>query len=735
MRNGRRIICLILVLATALCGCGPEASDEGEEIVLLDPVGDSSGWEAASRRNLYDADVYSATVYPYTQEYSFGAGVVFHSFGAYPGERVKKGGTLALGDSSALKEAIGEKEEQILRMEEEFQEYREETLEAMEKRAGEAEYLRGIVENLLETEPEEFLPAGSVSGGDAGVPKGNAPDAGASGDPVKNPAYIQWKEFYVRYEGDYRILAHQVDMTKAQLEQKTALYELDHQHALRQLESMKAELRKMTLASSMEGTVVAVGSWRNGSPVGERDKVAAVGDLSQKLLRCQYIDKLTVTRAKDVYALVDGKRYEIVYEPMDGEEYARRAALKETIYSTFRLTEDAQDISVGDFAVITVVNDIRENVLSVPETALHKEPGGSFVYVMRDWQSTAVSVETGMSDGVYREILGGIQEGDKVLAAQVMTAGESRASVERGNFNSKFSGNGYMTYLSVSKTRNSVNYGRTYFLEYAVSLYQHVEKGDVIARIRVQPDLVELERNQVKLARLRERLEILERQEAEEGGADKSLLKTIAARREEIAQAEELIAEMTADYATGRIVAQESGIIVSLADYVPEDILGRDAELAEIADEDTCYVILENKNQLLQYGNSVKVSYTDKSGEGAIVDGVVVNLSEGGLSSGLKSDYSLISLPPEAVGSVAAAVRSENGAIIRTALKVDGAIRHMNGVLVVPKEAVWESGGKTYVLVEEEGGVVARSFISGGHDASRYWVVDGLAEGMTLCLK
>ena len=57
MRNGRRIICLILVLATALCGCGPEASDEGEEIVLLDPVGDSSGWEAAARRNLYDADV------------------------------------------------------------------------------------------------------------------------------------------------------------------------------------------------------------------------------------------------------------------------------------------------------------------------------------------------------------------------------------------------------------------------------------------------------------------------------------------------------------------------------------------------------------------------------------------------------------------------------------------------------------------------------------------------------
>lgn len=726
MRDGRRIVCLILALAMALCGCGGEAApNEKEEIALLDPVGDSSGWEAAARRNLYDADVYSATVYPYTEEYFFGTDMVFDGFGAYPGERVKKGGVLACGDGTALEEAIRKKEEQILQMEEEFQEYQKETEEALEEPAREAERLRGMVENLLETEPEEFLPAGGASGD----------GSGESADPVKNPAYVQWKEFYDRYEGDYRILAHQVETTKAQLEQRTELYELDRGHALSQLERMRAELRKMTLTSSMEGTVVAVGPWRNGGPVGERDKVAAVGDLEQKLLRCRYINKLTMAQAKETYAMVNGRRYEIVYEPMDAEEYARRSALKETIYSTFRLTEDSDDISVGDFAVITVINDMRENVLSVPESALHKEPGGSFVYVMKDGSSAAVSVETGMSDGVYREILGGIEEGDMVLASQVMTAGEGRADVERGDFHSRFSGSGYLTYPDVCKVRNDVFYGRTYFEKYAVTLYQHVEKGDVIAQIRVQPDQVELERNQVKLARLRERLAVLERQEAEEGGGDKSRSKAIAARKEEIAQVEELIAEMTEDYATVRIVAEKSGIIVSLSDYAPEDILGRDAEIAEIADEATCYVILENKNQLLQYGNPVKVSYADENGEAGIVDGRVASLSEGGLGSGLKSEYSLIALPPEAVGSMAAAVKGDNGGMTRTVLQVEGNVRRMNGVLVVPREAVWESGGKTYVLVEEEGGVVARSFIAGGYDAARYWVVEGLAEGMKLCLK
>ena len=63
-------------------------------------------------------------------------------------------------------------------------------------------------------------------------------------------------------------------------------------------------------------------------------------------------------------------------------------------------------------------------------------------------------------------------------------------------------------------------------------------------------------------------------------------------------------------------------------------------------------------------------------------------------------------------------------------------VREMDNVLLVPKAAVTEQNGHTYVnVVQEDGSVVARSFIAGGSDMEYYWVIDGLEEGMKLCYK
>ena len=63
-------------------------------------------------------------------------------------------------------------------------------------------------------------------------------------------------------------------------------------------------------------------------------------------------------------------------------------------------------------------------------------------------------------------------------------------------------------------------------------------------------------------------------------------------------------------------------------------------------------------------------------------------------------------------------------------------IRAMQGVLLVPKKAVKEKNGCTYVKVKKENGeVYYQSFIAGGSDLSNYWVVEGLSEGMEICLE
>ena len=479
------------------------------------------------------------------------------------------------------------------------------------------------------------------------------------------------------------------------------------------------------LISSMTGSVAAARDVGKGDYISEKDKVIAIGDPERKLLKCQYINKTTAANAVDIYALVDGRRLEIVYQPMDAEEYTRLSSLKETIYSTFELAEDTEDVSVGDFGVVVVVNDLRENVLSVPQNAVHTDAEGSFVYVMKGEGSMAVSVTTGMSDGVYTEILSGIQEGDCVLAAESMVPGEKRYTVKKGSFHSSFQGSGYLTYPSSENTRNPITYGTAFFVEYTTALYEHVEKGEVIARIRVQPDETALRRNTLRLERLQQRLAALEQENK----------KLIASRKEEINELQELINEMTTDYGTTQIRASRSGIVIGLRDYRPEDILAADAELVEIADENTCYVVLENTNRLLQYGNRVTVSYVNRDGTPGTTTGMAANLSQTGTGSGLLTEYSLILLPSQEVGNIAAGMPDQSGWIMRVPIKVEAVIREMEQVLVVPKEAVWEAEGQTYVLVEEDGVISPRSFIAGGYDASHYWVVDGLTEGMKLCLK
>lgn len=725
MKKDRRFVCLLCILTMMLSGCaanepgaGAEPA-EAEDIPLLDPVNDSQAWEEAARRDLYDAEVYSGTVFPYTEEYSFPKGVVLDRFAAFPGETVKKGGVLAYADNSKLEEDIQKKEEQILQMEEEFEEYRKNAEEALYEPRLRAEYLLGIVKNLEKQKPEEYLTeGGSVSEGDA-----------AGGEPEKNPEYLEWNELYLRYEGDYRIQAHNNTIAQTELEQRTQLYELDHAYALKQLDRMKEELQQGILTSSMAGSVVAVRDVGKGDYVGEKDKVIAIGDPERKLLKCQYINKTVASKAKDIYALVDGRRLEIAYQPMDAEEYNRLSALKETIYSTFELGEDAQDVSVGDFGVVVVVNDVRENALSVPQSAIHKDATGSFVYVAEGEGNKAVSVTTGMSDGVYTEILSGIQEGDHVLVSEAMKPGDGHCTVEMGSFHSTFQGSGYLVYPSSERMSNPITYGTVYFVEYTTALYEHVEKGDVIAKVRVQSDEVALRRNTLRLERLEQRLADLERENKKENE------KIIEARKEEIDQLRELIQEMTTDYKTTQIRASRSGIVISLWNYQPEDILGANAELLEIADENTCYVLLENTNRLLQYGNLVTVSYTGRDGSSSAATGMAANLSQTGTGSGLMTEYAMILLSPDDVGNMAAVMPDRSGWMMRVPFKIDGNVREMEHVLVVPKQAVWEAGGQTYVLVEEDGVVSARSFIAGGYDASHYWVVDGLTEGMKLCLK
>ncbi len=709
-----------LVLSMAACTAGGEnpGTAASAQIELVDPVNAEISYEEAARRNLYDTKIFAATVVPYIEEYSADYAFQFGSYGAYYGEKVKAGQELILADTENIDKQIKEKKEYILTMEEEYEDYVKKQTEALEEqRALEERFYREMKKNES-SRPAEFL-------------------TNDDGESVANPAYAEWKVGYDFNEGCYRIAKNDGDIIERDLEQRKTLFEMDVKHQRYLLKSLQKTRSKTTVSTRTSGEVVALrGFDRDNLYVPAEVPVAAVGDMSQKLLRCEYVNNNTIKKAKEVYALIDGVKYEVEYHSISTDEYVRLSANGGKVYSTFSLLNAGDEVQIGDYAMITIVTKELEDVVSVPKDAIKKDDAGRYVYVYRDGKTDYVPIQTGYSDGVYTEVTEGLAAGDKVLYTpdQKVTA-EKTVKLEKGDYGTDFSERAQLLYASDYSQRNTVEYGTTYFVEYQVELFQHVNKGDVIATVRVEPDKLGLARNELRLSRLQERFADY-KEKNKDHTEEEYYVTAVENYEEQIKDVKEIIAEQKADFATTKILAEKTGVIIGRAEYKAESIVQKDAYIAAIADENYCYVEVEDPNQILQYGNQVEVAYVDGEEKEHSTYGTVVSMSRMGVSSDLQTDKTEVLLPKDEIATILQGVFS--GAWWdRYRYTVKAKVRSMDNVVLVPKAAVYDyGGGMTYVYVKDENGnAKAQSFVSGGHNDSYYWVVQGLTEGMEVCLK
>lgn len=730
----RRLFPVLLCMSVLLGGCGQEAAEQAAaQIELLEPVGVGLSYVEAERRNLYETEVYSGIVCPYVEEYEMEKSFSFGGFDAWPGEAVRKGSALLHADMEQTDKKIEEMEKSIAAMEEEYLEFAAETREAMIEPAGERDRCRSILDNLERDKPEQYLPADEPDGAGGGQESGagGSEETGEPSEPQENPAYTAWARDYKQFDGQYRNLALSVDILEEKLRQRTELYELDHAWMLAQLERLKKERGRFVLTAEMSGYVASLSDSVFSQPNGKQPLVA-VADRSRPELRCDYINKAAVSKAEEVYAVVNGKRYEVEYHALESDEYNRLKEQNDKVYSTFTFLGDTGDITMGSYAVVILVKQSGRDVVAVPRDAVRRDDSGSYVYVVKDGESVYTPVRTGMRDGLYTEILSGLEAGDKVISEQALTAGESRVKLEIGKVGSAFSGEGYCIYPDREAVTNPVKYGTCYYVERQVSLYQQVKKGDVLATVRVVPDQAQLERNQRKLAREQERLADLKRLGEEDNK------KAIAAKEKTIRELEELIADLKADFATSQIRSPMDGVITYVNEFEKEQLLPAESVLFYVANEELSYMVVEDKNGQLTYGNRVSIIYSGSDNEKREAFGTVVTLNHMSLSKSLLTDpqEALILVDPEYVGDIAGTTVDEDGWWHNYWYKVNAPIRTMENVLLVPKKAVTEVSGSTYVKVRtQDGGVSYVSFVAGGSDGTNYWAAEGLTEGMEICLE
>lgn len=726
-------LCLVFCLLAGLPGCGGEKEQEpaaltSADIELIEPVNSVSNTEAAAYRTLYDYKIISGYVCPYVQEYALSIDARLSEYLVVPGDRVQKGAPLLQADEEALLDEIEAARDELDKL-------------ALDYETGQKDYalvtsdireeIEGYEEEIAELEEEL---------------------ADARRYVREESDLLYWKDAIARLELAIEACGLRIEQNELKAAHATQIYELDAAYQNDRIEQLQQQIDRYTLYSGMSGTVVSVGMLQEGEYMSAGTPLVAVADDSQTIFRCDYVSKEDVKRCDDLYVVINGERYEVTYQPYTTAEYNKLKSQNGSVYSSFVIDDPEGNVKTGDFAVLTMVYTKCDGVLTVPKTAVRRDEAGHYVYCVVDGESVETRVRTGESDGVYTEITNGLSEGDLIMLTENVAYGTNTVTVGRGDFCSSFGANGTISYPIINVVTNPVEYGTTYLVKYHVEMFSSVRAGDVIATVRVQGDEAELYDMQLKWTRLNERLNdlLVERTEKEIEFAKeyeyedserkeieleiRALNKEIERQEKEIEDLTERMAELQSSYAVTEICAPTGGTVIWVKDLPENSIIPFESEIAYVADHSEIFLSVIDEQRQLALGSRIAVEYTGREGQACTAEGVVVTAPPSLLSARLVSGDTYIQLPPDVIAQMPPLKQNELGYLVWNTYRTSAVIREMKNVLIVPKSAVWEVSGRTYVFIRQADGTVkAQSFIAGGFDAHNYWVLEGLEEGMNLC--
>lgn len=714
----------LLILTMSLSGCGQTAAtaDHGD-VALIEPEGIALNYEEADYRSLYDAKIVSGMVYPYTELFEADHWMQFQGYGALAGTEVKKGDALILTNTEGIEERIKNQKEAIAQMQEAYNEYWAEKSEELAKQKSAVTYNSDIVTKYEARQPQQYIT-----------------QTDENGNPVQaeNPEYTAWYNNASYHDCKKNLMkaTAQVQQLEEAMRQRTELFNLDLAYQKTLLNRLQEDRKKESVVSGMTGVVTGMRGLSQSDSFGGGTALMAVSDLSQKYLKTDFINKAEIGKAEEIYAIVDGKRYEVEYQAMESEEYTKLKDAQRKIYSTFRLIDEEGRVEFGSFGVVVVRKQSKEQVLTVPQSAITWTDNAASVYVLRDGNSENVPIQVGMKDGMYAEVLSGIEPGDRIITEKALVPGKKTITLQKGTVQSIFSEMGSLEYPVNTSVVNPVEYGTAYLEEIKVKTFQEVQKGDVLMTIRVVPDQIGLERKQKELQRAKERLE--DTKAAHKDDTSKEYLKYLDSENERIADLEEVIQDMKKDFATTQIKAPISGIVVSTFWGMEEGkMLSANQNCVYIAEQNSNFIALEDKSGQLTYGMEATIQYSDEEGNEKEAKGKVVTVSQTTFERDLNDENTaLIQVSAEDIGEMAGSASLREVYWNPSRFKVTVAARKMENVVLIPKSAVTVSGTTTYVKLKKENGeVIYQSFVAGGSDTGNYWVAEGLTEGMEVCIE
>ncbi len=718
----KRVLALALSGVMLLSGCGKNSAPE-DEIVLIDPVSSANVTETVSRRTIYDYEVLDGGVFPVITEYSAGIGMKSADIGFFPGQNVYAGSVLFSGDMKDFYE--------------------------------QEKAVRDSLDDLIITYAESRR-VNEIKLRELGY------WIDARDDDLEGNYYMQ-------------ILVQKALFEKELLEytinDNDMIYNLDVAHYNQLIARLEANQARRLVKSYMNGTMVAVSNVSPGTLISEGTNVAAVTDGHSLNILADYRSTRDIENAQEYYAIIDGKRYELTYVPYSAAELSALKASGTEVYSVFRFSDPEGAVKVGQKANIVVIKEKKEDLLSVSNAAIHRDDGGSYVSLT---SGDKAYITKGITDGVFTEIISGVNEGDVLLLDSYNEAPENVATLARGDFYIKYEGTGYLYYPDISNIINDVKYGTVTLTQKNVTEGQRVKKGDVIAYVSVEPNDVKLEELTIKLGRLYERRE--KAQDAVDDPLTEYLDKDVQEKMKnavssldrQIQNVVDQITELQDAYAITAFYAPCDGVVGYITDLSDGAVLKANERIATVASDSSEYLYAMNESKILLYGMDLVGEYKDPvTGETVTFPATVSSVSFGPVSSDLASDR--VYVKPEGVtlpggvhdpnAEIAAEIPSgvtvvatnpyeewllqqeAANAPAKQSYSLTGYIEYETNVVLVPAKAVTFSGDQAYVTVFDGEKYIKIGFIAGGANPTKsviidnvayIWAAEGLEEGMVI---
>ncbi|WP_342756831.1 hypothetical protein [Kineothrix sedimenti] len=360
------VLCIIFGMTTmSFGGCGKQVPMPE----LLEPVEVSLSGRIAQREDIFDIEAYAGSVKPYAVSYAFPDACLVEKISVRLGEYVEAGQVLAVMDRSDDERRRDQLRSDIAWLEKE---------DECQRRMDEADMT--VAQMQLSMAISE------------------------SKDTKEEKKAIQ-------------------DMTKAleadkeEAEYERGLRQIAIEEKRKQLSLYDQKTDNAYLKAKESGYVVYVKEFSADNTAGSVDAEEIVVLISGKQLAYISADIVDakVKKATEIYAEIDGEKYELEYLPYSDQE--RRIAIDAGISLEARFgTKDDAAIAklIGRNATVYLLSNQKKQVICTAPDSLFSENGEYFVYVLENGQKIKRSVTPGIHTVNAVEIEEGLEGGENI---------------------------------------------------------------------------------------------------------------------------------------------------------------------------------------------------------------------------------------------------------------------------------------------------------------------------------